>query len=74
MVACMKDVTRIIEIFGGLTATAEALDLKYPSVVQQWRDRGNIPARYYTKIIAAAADRGVSLTLGDFFTDQDAAE
>lgn len=69
----MKDVNRIIDIFGGLTATAKAIGVKYPSVVQQWRDRGNIPSRYYTQIIAAAADRGVSLTLGDFFTS-DAAE
>lgn len=71
----MKDVTRIIDIFGGLTATARALGVKYPSVVQQWRDRGNIPSRYYTTIIAAAADRGVALTLTDFFDHHtDAAE
>lgn len=70
----MKDVSRIIDLFGGLTATASALDLKYPSVVQGWRDRGNIPSKYFMRIIAAAAERGVSLTLTDFFVTQDAAE
>ena len=69
MLLGMRDVSRIIDIFGGLTATAKAIGVKYPSVVQQWRDRGNIPARYYPRIIAAAADRGVRLTLAEFFTD-----
>lgn len=71
----MSKVARIIAIFGGLSGTARALDLSYPSVVQGWREREFIPPRYWPAIIKAASERGTTLTLEDFFdTPADAAE
>ncbi|NJM51058.1 MAG: hypothetical protein HC843_09440 [Sphingomonadales bacterium] len=46
-------------------ALASAIDV--PGVtVRQWRARKNIPARYWQTIIAAAAKKGVTLTLAMF--------
>ena len=34
--------------------------------MRQWRNRGNIPARYWPKIIKAAATKGVALEWEQF--------
>lgn len=48
-------------------AEAMASDIGEPGVkVRQWRNRGNIPANYWQRIISAAARRGVDLTLPMF--------
>lgn len=41
--------------------------------VRQWRNRGNIPAQYWPRIIAEAAKRGVTLEWQQFMppTDED---
>lgn len=38
--------------------------------VRQWRNRGNIPPRYWPKIIDAARGRGGKLDWRDFLPDQ----
>lgn len=54
-------------------AEAMALDIdEKPVTVRQWRNRGNIPPRYWPKIIAKAAERGHSLDWLQF-VPQDAA-
>jgi len=71
----MSKAQHIISIFGGLSGTARALGLSYASVVQGWQERQRIPSRYWPAIIKAAAERGVTLTLADFFdTQADAVE
>lgn len=56
----------IYEPWGG-TAAELARDLgELPVTVSQWRYRGNIPPRYWPRIIAAAAVKGATLTLEQF--------
>ncbi len=48
-------------------AEAMASDIGEPGVkVRQWRNRGNIPAVYWQRIIEAAALKGVALDLSQF--------
>lgn len=48
-------------------AEAMAADIGELGVtVRQWRNRGKIPLEYWHKIIAAAAQRGVTLELQQF--------
>ena len=37
-------VERVIDALGGLTSAATALGIKNPSVVANWRTRGQVPA------------------------------
>lgn len=39
--------------------------------VRQWRNRGNIPPEYWTKIISAAAAKGRTLDLRQFLPPQE---
>ena len=69
----MTYLTPIYEAWSG-NAEAMAADIGESGVtVRQWRNRGNIPPRYWPKIVAAAAGRGVSLELGQFIPREDAA-
>lgn len=48
-------------------AEALAADIGEPGVkVRQWRNRGNIPTRYWSRIIAEAKKRGEDLDMGQF--------
>jgi hypothetical protein len=48
-------------------AEAMAADIEEAGVtVRQWRNRGSIPPRYWSKIIAAAERRGQTLELEQF--------
>jgi hypothetical protein len=40
--------------------------------VRQWRNRGNIPPRYWRKIIDAAAAKGTTLTVDQFMPPESA--
>lgn len=55
----------IIEALGGLTKTARLLssgEKKFPiSTVQGWKDRKNIPQKYWLPLIKAAKPAGVEL-------------
>jgi len=63
----MRPIDRIIELFGGMSKLAQALAHEYPTTVQGWRDRGNVPSRHIPKIIEAAKSRGIKLSAADFF-------
>ncbi len=55
----------VIGIFGGVSATAEALGLR-PSTVSCWRLRnGRIPSTKQVDILRAAAKRNLHLTAQD---------
>lgn len=57
----MSHLTPIYAVWDG-NAEALATDIGESGVlVRQWRNRGNIPARYWQRIIDAAALRGSSL-------------
>lgn len=48
-------------------ATAMATDIEEKeTTVRQWRNRGNIPPRYWQKIIDAAAAKGHALSWQQF--------
>lgn len=69
----MSHLASIYAPWGG-NAEAMASDIgENPVTVRQWRNRGNIPTRYWRKIIAAAADRGETITVERFVPDQAAA-
>jgi hypothetical protein len=58
-------------IYAVWNANAEAMasDIGELGVtVRQWRNRGNIPSRYWPKIIEAAQGRGAKLTLAHFIS------
>ena len=55
---------RVIEKFGGQSSLARALDIKQ-STVSHWAKTGTVPARWHSKIIQAAADKGLSVEAGD---------
>lgn len=59
----------IISKFGGLSALASALGHRHPTTVQGWRDRGVIPTRQQSKVLAAASASGIPLTPADFFPE-----
>lgn len=61
--------SKIASIYAPWEGNAEAMaaDIQEkPVTVRQWRNRGNIPSRYWPRIIAEAAKRGVALTADDF--------
>lgn len=69
----MSQAERIIEKFGGVTATARALGHKFPTTVQGWKSRGYIPAPKQAGVLEAARAHGVELEPADFFPDENAA-
>lgn len=54
---------KVIGTFGGLTATARALDMPI-TTVQGWKDRRRVPQEHWAKIQAAAKaiDKEIALT------------
>lgn len=62
----MSHLNPIYAIWNG-NAEALAADIGELGVtVRQWRNRGNIPAKYWPRIIAAAQAKGVKLPLAQF--------
>lgn len=62
----MSHLRQIYDIWSG-NAEALAADIGELGVtVRQWRNRGNIPAKYWPKIITAAQTKGAELTLDQF--------
>lgn len=60
----MNPALRIIVKFGGQTALAEALG-RSQSTIQYWAKVGSIPAKWHQPILAAATERGLSVTATD---------
>src|ERR1700683_4227693 len=56
--------SRIFAKFGGQSSLARALDLKQ-GTVSHWAKTGTVPVRWHSKIIQAAADRGLDVAAGD---------
>jgi hypothetical protein len=63
-------VEQIISRFGGYSALARAMDLKYPSVAQGWVRRGTIPSRHIPRLLEAARSHNIQITLEDLFPKQ----
>lgn len=61
----MKPAEAIIEKLGGTRAAATLLGLP-PSTVQSWKKAGHIPAKQQARVLSAASERRIELTLGDF--------
>ncbi|WP_269581914.1 carph-isopro domain-containing protein [Roseibium sp. Sym1] len=59
---------RIVEVFGGRKALAEALGHKHGTTVQRWQETGWIPPKHNEAIIAAAKKLGLRLNIMDFCT------
>ena len=67
----MSHLASIYAVWDG-NAEALATDIGESGVlVRQWRNRGNIPARYWQRIIDAAARRGGSIAWTDFMVPDD---
>jgi len=65
--------SKLASIYKAWSGNAEAMaaDIGELGVtVRQWRNRGNIPPKYWEKIIASAAKRGVTLSWKDFLPDE----
>lgn len=54
----MNEAQLVIQTFGSLTETARALNHKYVSTVQGWRDKGRIPHWRRAEIFLAAERTG----------------
>jgi hypothetical protein len=66
----MSHLQPIYDVWGG-NAEALATDIEELGVtVRQWRNRGDIPSRYWPKIIKAAAARGHAIALADFLSPE----
>ena len=69
----MSHLTPIYSVWAG-NAEALAADIGESGVtVRQWRNRGNIPPKYWPKIVSAAQSRGASLAFEQFIAPQVAA-
>lgn len=55
----------VIDKFGGLTGTSQAIGVPI-STVQGWKIRGRIPQDHWEKLIEAAKGRDLVLRLSDF--------
>lgn len=55
---------RVIEKFGGQVRLAKALETRQ-STVSHWAKTGNIPAKWHSKVLQAAAEAGLDLAAGD---------
>jgi hypothetical protein len=68
--------THLTQIYAVWDGNAEALASAIGEsgvTVRQWRNRGNIPAKYWQRIIDAAAKRGARIDWHQFVAPQDAA-
>ena len=63
----MSQADHVIETFGGIRAMARTLGHKNPTTVQGWKERGFIPARHQTEVLARAREIGLDLRAEDFF-------
>jgi hypothetical protein len=62
----MSHLTPIYAVWDS-NAEAMAADINVPGVtVRQWRNRGNVPPKYWQAIIDAAHRKGVQLSLSQF--------
>jgi hypothetical protein len=61
---------KIIQKFGGQSALARLID-KGQSTVAHWAKTERIPAKWQPKLLKLAAERGVSLSAGDFMSSPD---
>lgn len=68
----MTQADKIIQKFGGLTATSKALGHQNPTTVQGWKERGFIPMRQLPRLIEAAKRKEIALSLADFLTPEGA--
>lgn len=62
----MTQAEYLIGRFGGMTAMARALGLA-PTVVQGWKDRGNVPGKRLADILSAGQALSPPLDEGEFF-------
>lgn len=62
----MRPVERIVERFGGVRPMAAKMGCP-PQTVQSWKDRGVIPARRQSDVLAAAEREGIEVGPADFF-------
>ena len=53
----------VISRFGGVSKLASALGIRNHTTVLRWKDRGFIPAHHMEKVINAAKEGGIGLTL-----------
>jgi len=66
----------VIQAFGGVNATARALDLT-PSTVSKWQNhikadgKGVIPRAHYKTIMKLSKEQGLKLTLNDLVFGRD---
>lgn len=58
----------VISKLGGLTRTANELDLAV-STVQGWERRGRVPQKYWFSMIDAAKAKGETIAVTDFLND-----
>lgn len=58
---------RIIDKFGGISAMARTLGHKYPTTVQGWKARKQIPADRQQEVLDAARREDIDVTPADFF-------
>lgn len=52
-----RPIDRVIEVLGGPSKTASAFNIDNPSVVMNWRNRGQVP---FNRVIEAEALTGIS--------------
>lgn len=54
----------VIQTFGGITATARAIDIPI-TTVQGWKERKKVPQEHWVKLQEAAKAKGKKLKLTD---------
>lgn len=60
----MSQADKIIDAFGGLTATANAVGVSR-QLVYYWKKSGAVPARYYRAILDASKKKKAGLKASD---------
>ena len=55
----MESFSDIIDALGGPTAAMQALGAPSPQAVWNMKARNSIPARYWPRLVAAMAERGI---------------
>jgi hypothetical protein len=63
----MTPINKIINAFGGQVALAEAIGTRQ-STVGYWLKANRVPGKWHSKILEAAALRGIAVNPGDFVT------